>query len=143
MKKVFHFFAKFMLCTVLSCVVVLIVSSDAKAMTLEDLQGDYRIIEEGDTLHTWGVHSDGSIVTLSYENDDLAGRVKKPSKGCGFVAGDQFLSDVYVDNGTAYCQFSALPGFTKNSVINIYNHGATIRIQAREAKGYFWVLKRL
>ena len=99
MVKLKNFLMMFCLAVLLPCAVLMMNSGTASAMTLADLQGNYRIQA---TQHN-GSKFAGCIITLKMENGELIGTVTKATRRSGLQEGMTFLEDVYVDNGKVHC----------------------------------------
>ena len=135
----------FMTClaVVAACLAFMSNGNVANAMTLQDLQGTYRIVD-ADTI--WGDRAQGGLVELKYTEDGLVGIGKNnPDDGFGFRSGDEVIYDVWIDEGKINCKVSysrASQGWV--STMEVYNNGATIKLtQNGKEKPLFWVMKKV
>lgn len=140
----------FCLTVLLSCAALMMNTSTASAMTLMDLQGDYRIVgapENG----TYTTPTKGSIVTFANEDGDLIGRITKPSHTSPYSVGDPCLVNIYVDNGVIYgtwvFEHNGYREVDDQIIIRVFNHGGTLRIEGDKKSGnsqdFYWELRRL
>ncbi len=120
--------------------------SKASAMTLADLQGDYRVVGvEG--FAAW-YSAKNSIITFAIENGDLVGRITKKSQSAGLDLNAAVIYNVFVDNGIVHCDLTPHNGFSSSCVMVIYDHGGTLRLVDEGAykekkQDYMWELRRL
>ena len=112
----------FCLTVLLSCAALMMGTPTASAMTLADLQGDYRIVRS-ESAHT---ETNGSIISIQMENGELIARVKKPSSSVKWNPGDIFMKDTYVDNGKVHFQMLTGAGFYTSSFMVIHGNGSTL-----------------
>jgi len=113
----------FCLAVLLPCVALMVNTGTASAMTLADLQGNYRIQDQhGSSKFA------GCIVTLKMENGELIGTVAKVTRRSGLQEGMIFLEDTYVDNGQVHCSclVDGHTDFYKNTRIDILNGGRVL-----------------
>ena len=111
------------LTVLLSCAALMMNAPTASAMTLADLQGEYRVLSSQ-------CHAFGSIISLQIEDGALIGRVKQKSADAeGWVNGGIFMRDVYVENGKIHCR-----------AINFYDDlftDMTVDVESNGAMLYF------
>ncbi len=82
MQKMKNGLMMFCLTVLLSCAALMMNTPTASAMTLADLQGDYRIMNS----HSSASKCNGTVISLSMENGELIGRIKRPSSGVADVS---------------------------------------------------------
>lgn len=118
----------FCLTVLLSCAALMMNTPTASAMTLQDLQGDYRIVAQGNRV----LHSAGCIVSFKWENGELIGTATKVTQKSGWKVGQIIMQDVYVDNGVVYCQFtpdgSGYADTMFNYKLQIFNNGKVLKV---------------
>ena len=121
MQKMKNGLMMFCLTVLLSCAALMMNTPTASAMTLADLQGDYRIMNS----HSSADNCNGTIISLAMENVELIGRIKKPSSGVANVwkPGDIFMKDVFVQNGNVHFQFFNQYGNFYSGTIIIKSNG--------------------
>ena len=102
MQKMKNGLMMFCLTVLMSCAALIMNTPTASAMTLQDLQGDYRIVAQGNRV----IISAGCIVSFKWENGELIGTATKVTQASGWKVGQIIMQDVYVDNGVVYCQFT-------------------------------------
>jgi len=140
------FFVKLMCYAAVLCAVLFTANPNARAMTLSDLQGDYRIVEQSGKQQLNLYHSEGSIINLSMINGDLTGKVKKAAANAAVKNGAIVISSVYVDEGVVHCMYSCSGQFFEQAsgIIEIYDGGQTLKVFAKDdPQEWFWRLKRL
>lgn len=122
MQKMKNGLMMFCLTVLLSCAALMMNTPTASAMTLADLQGDYRVV--GGTENVTG-----SIVSLRMENGILTGTVKQKSSSATYwVNGGVFMRDVWIENGVIHCQ--AIGGnddVFRDVTLEVYSNGKTLR----------------
>lgn len=116
-------------------------SSPAQAMSISDLQGDYRVVEE----HNLFGHAAGSMIfNLHMVDGDLVGTVKQLNGSQYFDVGGKVMEGFYVDEGVLYCQWTTSPGDTVLSKVNVYNNGAELRVSKLDSPSkFYWRVKRV
>ena len=126
MQKMKNGLMMFCLTVLLSCAALMMNTPTASAMTLADLQGDYRIIWECSAFRHYGCNNKGCIVSFVMEDGALVGKQKDVS---GKLTGHVYVYNVYVQNGTAHCSLSYSPGLNRSDCwIKISNNGAVLEI---------------
>ncbi len=123
MQKMKNGLMMFCLTVLLSCTALMMNTPTASAMTLNDLQGDYRIVY---TKGEDGIF--GTIVSLRMEDGNLIGRVKQKSSGAeNWVNGGIFMRNVYVENGKIYCRaIHRYDDLFFDMEVEIYSNGAKL-----------------
>lgn len=144
MKTYFPLIARVMIAAVLGCASLLFAIPAADAMTLGDLQGDYRVVEQGEQPGRMGMHNEGTTVRFASENGELVGRVLQPAQASFFKSGNVTISSVCVDGGVIHCQFSISPGDVSSGIIRVGNSGAMLKVFAQNKEAdWYWILKRI
>jgi len=116
-------------------------SSPAQAMTISDLQGDYRGVEQ---TYTWGANAGSMVFNLHMVDGELVGTVKSRSGAEYFDVGGKVMEGFYVDEGVLYCQWTYSPGATFLSKVNVYNNGAELKVSRSDAPSdFYWRVKRI
>lgn len=112
----------FCLAVLLPCAVLMMNTGTASAMTLADLQGNYRVQDQHNSSEFAGC-----IITLKMENGELIGIVTKATRQSGLQEGMTFLEDVYVDNGEVHCN-CLVDGYTyyRPARIDVMNGGSVL-----------------
>lgn len=108
------------LTVLLSCAALMMNTPTASAMTLADLQGDYRV-QDSQMVTIFA----GCVITLQFEKGELVGRVKKATRKSELQEGQIFLEDVYVENGKVHCN-CLVDGYTDSyraTTIDVINGG--------------------
>ena len=147
MKKLLncHYFVA-TLAALLISMFTLILPTDVQAMTLNDLQGRYRVMQIGDEMLSSGIHGAGTIVEFKRDgNGSIVGIVIKPGSNTYLTAGREVVQDVFVDNGIITCVWTPSAGFTyEGANFKVYSNGASIRIErSSRPNGWYWIMKRL
>ncbi|MBR1761124.1 MAG: hypothetical protein IJ741_08095 [Schwartzia sp.] len=122
MQKMKNGLMMFCLTVLLSCAALIMNTPTASAMTLADLQGNYRIVSG------YALGSSGTTLSLAMENGELIARVKKPSSGVDWNPGDVFMKDVYVDRGTIYCKALVMSSSYSDLVMVVSSNGSTLEL---------------
>ena len=117
-------------------------SSPAQAMTISDLQGDYRVVEQ---TYTWGANAGSMVFNLHMVDGELVGTIKQLNGSKSFDdVGRTVMEGFYVDEGTLYCQWTYCPGATFLSKVNVYNNGAELKVSRSDApSNFYWKVKRI
>ncbi len=116
----------FCLTVLLSCAALMMNTGTASAMTLQDLCGDYRIVGETRALKAYYCSQIGCIVSFNMEDGTFIGKQKDAS---GKLTGHDYITNVYVHNGTIHCWANIQGLKSRNDCwIRIYNNGATLEI---------------
>lgn len=119
-------------------------SSPAQAMTISDLQGDYRIVGQ---TYTWGANAGSMVFNLHMVDGELVGTIKQLNGSKSFDnvdVGRTIMEGFYVDEGTLYCQWTYGPGCTWLSKVNVYNNGAEFKVSRADAPSdFYWKVKRI
>ena len=143
MQKMKTVLMMFCLTVLLSCAALMMNTPTASAMTLNDLQGDYRVVG-GMTSKTIGC-----VISLVTENGELVGKVKKVSPSIKWHVGQTVIQNIFVNQGTIYCQ-SLTDGenndiWSDNDTMLVYNNGGKIKIEWHYAgsKGISMEMNRL
>ncbi len=117
----------FCLTVLLSCAAMMMNTGTASAMTLADLAGDYRIVAK-----SANTDASGCIVSLRWENGELIGTATKVTSRSGWKTGQIFMQNVYVDNGTIYCQCTpdgpTYAEYLWDYRLKIFNNGAILKV---------------
>ncbi|MBQ8699940.1 MAG: hypothetical protein IJ521_13250 [Schwartzia sp.] len=124
MQKMKNGLMMFCLTVLLSCTALMMNTPTASAMTLADLQGDYRIVSSESSNKS----TTGSVISIQMENGELIARVKKPSSGVDWNPGDVFMKDVYVDRGTIYCKALVMSSSYSDLVMVVSSNGSTLEL---------------
>ncbi len=138
MQKMKNGLMMFCLTVLLSCAALMMNTPAASAMTLADLQGDYRVVENPP-----GGNVAGSIISLRMENGNLIGRVKQ-SNGGDMRNGDIFMQNVFVDQGEVHCKAFYMAGYL-DMVVGVENNGSTLcyYFGAKNPLGRYYTLRRV
>ena len=119
-------------------------TSEAKAMTVDDLVGTYRVTETK-TISDWISHMRGAVVSFEQKDDgDYMMKVVKPSSGTLFDAGDALVTDMYVMDGIIHCTWneaSVVDG--RDAILNVYNGGQTLKIQEEKRPNTYLILRKI
>ncbi len=103
----------FCLTVLLSCAALMMNAPTASAMSLADLQGDYKCTKQGNNTcyPQFGKPLERCIITFTYENDEYYGVVTR-TKHDGPAQGKDIIKDGHVENGTVHCWIwaSKFPG---------------------------------
>lgn len=122
----------FCLTVLLSCAALMMNTPTASAMTLADLQGDYRVVRTAKWLRDQGANNTGLIISWVYEDGEYLGRIKKIPQGVdsNFLnPGDSVISNVYIENGTPHCILRYSYGNRRNNCyIKVLDNGGTLQV---------------
>ena len=129
------------LAVMVACMAFMSNGSVADAMTLQDLQGTYRVMSS-EHLNMIGVNPEGTFVNMVYNNGDLVGTVKKPGSKSNLKAGREVIADVFVSNNKLTCTWTCSAGMDwSDCEMRSYDNGSIIKIVHN---GYHsWVMKRV
>ena len=129
------------LALMVACMAFMFNGSVADAMTLQDLQGTYRVMSS-EQLHMIGVNSEGTFVNMVYNNGDLVGTVNKPGSKSNLEAGQEIIADVFVSDNKVTCTWTCSAGIDWSDCEMIsYNNGNIIKIVHRDF--HSWTMKRV
>ena len=130
----------FFLASMILCVSFAFNGGEANAMSLSDLQGDYRVVEcQLPMVLDANDDARGLLVNIRNTSDGLKGFAQNTA--AGFKPGAEVIRDVQLSNGTIHCKVSIQPYFKPQpGVIEVYQHGSTLVV--KENSGY-WTLKRI
>ena len=128
-----------------SCVAFGMSNNMASAMTLNDLQGRYRVVSAADIGFS-GRDGEGCLIELKIDNGNLVGICQ--NKINGFKPGDVMLKDIWVDNGVVHCTTNYSTSYRwMRSIMNVYNNGASLEVvqsdNKRSEKPCWWKMKRV
>jgi len=126
----------------MSCMVFVVGSDTADAMSLSDLQGTYRVVNTNKV----GFFSDdgyGLLVKLEMSGDELVGIAQNSVHN--FNKGDKVITDVWVDAGTIHCSvlYSWSFGGSHKSIMRVYDNGSKLELVQEGDNPLGWALKRV
>ena len=108
------------LTVLLSCAALMITTPTASAMTLNDLQGKYRIVDGKDG-------SSGTIISMTTRNGELVGIIERVSSGAKYLDnGAVFARDFFVDNGTVRCKALQYHDSYYDMTVVVRSNGSTL-----------------
>ena len=138
MQKMKNGLMMFCLTVLLSCAALMMNTPAASAMSMADLQGDYRVVENPP-----GSYVSGSIISLRMENGTLIGRVKQ-ANGKDWNNGDIFMQNSYVDQGKLHCRARYISNFL-DMTVGIEDNGATLSYYflTENPLGMYYQLRRI
>ena len=129
------------LALMVACMAFMFNGSVADAMTLQDLQGTYRVMSS-ENLNEIGVIPEGTFVNMVYNNGDLVGTVKKPGSKSYLEAGNEVIADVFVSDNKVTCTWTCSAGMDWSDCEMItYDHGNIIKIVHNDF--HSWTMKRV
>lgn len=129
------------LAVMVACMAFMSNGSVADAMTLQDLQGTYRVMSS-EHLNSIGVNPEGTFVNMVYNNGELVGTVKKSGSKSNLKAGREVIADVFVDNNKVTCTWTCSAGFDWSDCVMIsYDNGNIIKIVHNSY--HSWTMKRV
>ncbi|MBQ7515236.1 MAG: hypothetical protein IJS96_03045 [Schwartzia sp.] len=120
----------------------------ASAMTLADLQGDYRVVDVQGYSTMYG-SAKGSVIAFSIENEDFIGKIKKKGQTCSSDVGEAVVYNVFIDRGLVNCNITPCAGYGADCIMVVYNNGETLRLVDKndydngQANQYIWELRRI
>lgn len=118
----------------------------ASATSMSDLQGQYRLVNSPKN-GTYTTKSRGSIVTFSYEGDDLVGRMTKASPTSTFHNGDIVFTNMYVDNGELHATIVFDEYDQDVVVIRVFENGSFLRVEGDKRSGnkqeLYWDMRKI
>lgn len=142
--KIFkHFALVALLAMFLTGIGSVVGASEAKAMTLDDLEGNtYRITDSGD--FSWIQWSVGSVVRFDQQNGDYVIKMVKPSARSYFRANDSLVTDMYVMDGYVHCSWvRTAADDPRDAKLEIYNGGQTLKVIQKDMPGNYWELRKV
>ena len=129
------------LAVMVACMAFMSNGSVADAMTLQDLQGTYRVMSS-EHLNMIGVNPEGTFVNMVYNNGELVGTVKKSGSKSNLKAGKVVIADVFVDNNKVTCTWTCSAGMDWSDCAMIsYDKGNIIKIVHNAH--HSWTMKRV
>lgn len=124
MQKMKNGLMMFCLTVLLSCAALMMNTPTASAMTLNDLQGTYRI-QPNDF-----VSFSACVVDIRLEKGELIGRITKATRRSELEVGTIFMEDFYVQNGQVHCNVlvDGYKDYRVTAKVDIYNNGAILDV---------------
>ena len=118
-------------------------TSEAKAMTLGDLVGTYRITEASGGH--WVPRMRGGVVRLEQRDGDYDIVVVKPGNGALYEANQVMVTDMYVMDGriNCTCYYSSVAADPTDSVLNVYDNGQMLKVCDKSSSDWYLTLRRI